>query len=70
MDEFRLLEAEKEQSILTMANVQDATQIMSGPIQQPLDMQQDINLNANQIQCYACFPHDKSTKESIPYFCE
>ena len=41
---------EKNKVILETRNLQDTTQTMTGPVQQPLDMQQDQNLNANHIQ--------------------
>lgn len=50
MDEFEQLQIEKEQSSLKKSNIQEQTQIMSGSMQQPLNMQQDMLLDANHIQ--------------------
>ena len=50
MDELKQLQLEKEQNILKTANIQETSQIMSDPVQLPMDMQQDMNLNANHIQ--------------------
>ncbi len=50
MDEFKNLELEKNKNILETANMEDTAQLMSGPVQDSLNIQQNKDLNSNHIQ--------------------